>query len=59
MELPVERHPEGGQAEDDEVPRTGGGLLVRHEGYPGQLFLSLISIDLEIFKGRPKQYKTF
>ena len=34
VELPVERHPEGSQAEDEEVLGTGGGLLVGHEGDP-------------------------
>ena len=34
VELPVERHPEGRQTEDEEVPGTGGRLLVGHEGDP-------------------------
>ena len=34
VELPVERHPESGQTEDEEIPGTAGRLLVGHEGDP-------------------------
>ena len=34
VELPVERHPESGQTEDEEVLGTGGRLQVGHEGDP-------------------------
>ena len=34
VELPVERHPEGGQTEGEEVGGTGGRLQVGHEGDP-------------------------
>ena len=43
VELPVERHPEGGQTEDEEVPGTGGRLLVGHEGDP----LGGAAVDIE------------
>ena len=36
MELPVKRHPEGGQAEDHQVLGTGRCFLVSHEGDPQQ-----------------------
>ena len=43
VELPVERHPECGQAEDDEVLGTGGRLHVGHEGDP----LRGAAVDIE------------
>ena len=47
MELPVERHPESGQTEDEEVPGTAGRLLVGHEGDP----VGGAAVDIERLPG--------
>ena len=36
VELPVKRHPEGGQAEDHQILGAGRCFLVSHEGDPQQ-----------------------
>ena len=43
VELPVKRHPEGCQTEDEEVPGAGSCLLVGHEGDP----LGGAAVDVE------------